>query len=310
MAQIIQPNVVCHADWGSSAKKRWCAKAILQSDGHYTAGALGSVQEPGLLVRKLRQEAGDTGCAFLGFDFPIGLPEAYAKGGGISDFRSFLTHLGSGDWRDFYSVCDEPGQVSVHRPFYPNRAYKGKRMEELFRGHGASSVEPLLRRCERGTQGQKKACCLFWTLGANQVGKAAISGWRDVLVPALPDIRIWPFDGPLHSLLSPGSIVVAETFPAECYDWFGDRPHGKGAKSERKKFGAWLLRWAQGSSVKLEGALRNAIEEGFPLGGDDAFDSVVGLLGMLQVTLGQRATGEPDSRAIRDVEGWILGRKR
>ena len=43
----------------------------------------------------------------------------------------------------------------------------------------------LLRRCERGGNGHKQACCLFWTLGGNQVGKAAIIGWRDVLAPAL-----------------------------------------------------------------------------------------------------------------------------
>jgi len=49
-------------------------------------------------------------------------------------------------------------------------------------------------------------------------------------------------------------------------------------------------------------------QDDFPQG-DDAFDAVVGLFGMLQVCLGQRATGEPDDREIREVEGWILGRK-
>jgi hypothetical protein len=43
--------------------------------------------------------------------------------------------------------------------------------------------------------------------------------------------------------------------------------------------------------------------------GDDAFDAAVGLFGMIQVSLGQRAPGEPDKRAIRDIEGWILGRE-
>jgi hypothetical protein len=43
--------------------------------------------------------------------------------------------------------------------------------------------------------------------------------------------------------------------------------------------------------------------------GDDAFDTVVGLFGMLQVCLDQRPRDEPDDREIRDVEGWILGRK-
>ena len=50
------------------------------------------------------------------------------------------------------------------------------------------------------------------------------------------------------------------------------------------------------------------MQGGFPQG-DDAFDAVVGLFGMLQVCLGQREPGEPDDRAIREIEGWILGRE-
>jgi hypothetical protein len=46
---------------------------------------------------------------------------------------------------------------------------------------------------------------------------------------------------------------------------------------------------------------------GFPQGKDDAFNAVVGLFGMLQVCLGQRAPSEPDEPVIRDIEGWILG---
>ena len=78
------------------------------------------------------------------------------------------------------------------------------------------SVEPLLRRCERGGDGKKEACCLFWTLGGNQVGKAAISGWLDVLAPALSSegpVSLWPFDGDLFPLFRPGNIVIAETLP-------------------------------------------------------------------------------------------------
>jgi hypothetical protein len=32
--------------------------------------------------------------------------------------------------------------------------------------------------------------------------------------PALRHIRLWPFDGPLRSLLAPGNVVIAETYPA------------------------------------------------------------------------------------------------
>jgi len=175
------------------------------------------------------------------------------------------------------------------------------------------SVEPLLRRCERDGDGKKEACCLFWTLGGNQVGKAAISGWLDVLAPALSSegpVSLWPFDGDLFPLFRPGNIVIAETYPAECCGWFsGERLRSKRDQAERRKFGASLLRWADDQRVTLGPGLREEINEGFPQGKDDAFDAVVGLFGMLKVCLGHRPTGEPQDEEIRNIEGWILGRE-
>ena len=40
--------------------------------------------------------------------------------------------------------------------------------------------------------------------------------------------------------------------------------------------------------------------------GEDRFDAVVGLLGMLDVVLGNLPSGEPEDDTTR-VEGWILG---
>jgi len=171
MAQPIKPNVVYHADWGGKDTKRWCARATLGTDGRYTAFAPKLVGNLGSLVGQLRTEAGEAGCALAGFDFPIGVPESYAKRAGIASFRTRLKKVGHRRWGDFYSVCDECGQISVHRPFNPNGKYKGRRKEDLFRGLGVSSLEPLLRRCERGGNGHKQACCLFWMPGGNQVGR-------------------------------------------------------------------------------------------------------------------------------------------
>ena len=309
MPHLTKPTVVYHADWGSKDAKRWCAGAALGADGRYTAFTPELVGNPGSLIGQLRTEAGETGCALAGFDFPIGVPASYAERAGISSFRALLPNLGSGEKKDFYSVCDKPEQISVHRPFYPDGEYKGRRKEELFCGHGVPNVEPLLRCCERGGNGQKQACCLFWTLGGSQVGKTAIVGWRDVLAPALRSVSLWPFDGPLPSLLAPGSIVVAETYPAECYGWFSKEQLGsKRDRGNRRKFGASLLRWADAQSVAIKDGLKKEIRGGFPQG-DDAFDAVVGLFGMLQVCLGERAPGEPDECTIRQVEGWILGRE-
>jgi len=310
---VNKPTLVYHADWGSKPSKRWCATATLGTDGRYTALEPTPVGDLTVLITNFGDEAGEPGIVFAGFDFPIGVPTHYAKRAGISSFRGILPQLGQGIWQDFYSVCEKGEDISAQRPFYPQGAYKGRLKVDLFQGHGASSIEPLLRLCERGGNGQKQACCLFWTLGGNQVGKAALIGWRDVLAPALQDrgnVLLWPFDGSLQSLFVPGALVVAETYPAECYGWFSDRPLGsKGDPENRKRFSSLLLAWAGINNVIIDDCLRQEMLDGFLTGNDDAFDAVAGLFGMLKVCLGQRPSGEPDDKPIRDVEGWILGRQ-
>jgi len=68
------------------------------------------------------------------------------------------------------------------------------------------------------------------------------------------------------------------------------------------------IRWTEPTRASLMRMAQEGNSGGFPHG-DDAFDAVVGLFGMLQVCLGQRGSGGPDDRAIREIEGWILGGK-
>jgi hypothetical protein len=77
--------------------------------------------------------------------------------------------------------------------------------------------------CEHSTPARGQACEPVWTLSANQVGRAAIAGWRDLLAPALlaGQVVIWPFDGDLGVLLESSRLTVAETYPAEIYDHLG-----------------------------------------------------------------------------------------
>jgi hypothetical protein len=175
---------------------------------------------------------------------------------------------------------------------------------------GLNEIDDLRRECEKKHAGRRAACSLFWTLGANQVGKGAIVGWRDVVAPALnngKDVFLWPFDGDLIDLLQPGKIVVVETYPAEFYGWFLQDPlKGKGKQEVRKAVGSHLTKWAASLDLGLEPALLGMIENGFPEG-DDAFDAVVGLIGMIEVVTGRRQPGEPNENRIRLLEGWILG---
>ncbi len=310
-----RPALVAHADWGSRADKRWLARARLMADGRYCASAPEPVGPPGQLLLWLAEEAAG-GAVFLGFDFPIGLPQAYARAAGITSFLDLLPRLGMGEWSAFYLPAERPPQIGLRRPFYPLRP-GGARRQHLLDGLGLADGAALWRRCDVLTFGRGSAAPLFWTLGANQAGKAAIVGWRDVLAPALrsgrPPLALWPFAGPLHALLGEGQIVAAETYPAECYHHLGlingGKRWSKRRQADRAALAPRLLAWAANAGVALAPALVAAIQDGFgpAAGGDDPFDAVIGLFGMLNVVLGYRPSGEPEDETVREIEGWILG---
>ena len=73
-------------------------------------------------------------------------------------------------------------------------------------------------------------------------------------------VSLWPFDGALPSLLVPGNVVVAETYPAECYGWFDGVLDSKGNQDERKRFGVYLLHWADAQGVMLANCLTEEIQ--------------------------------------------------
>jgi mannose-6-phosphate isomerase-like protein (cupin superfamily) len=263
-----------------------------------------------MLLRRLTDQAGG-GCVFAGFDFPIGLPAAYADRAGVSSFRDVLPALGQGEWGRFFDPAERPEEISLRRPFYPLRPGGSKR-EHLHRGLGLDAPE-LLRACDRATATRRAAAPLFWTIGGQQVGKAAIVGWRDLLQPALNDpeleleLALWPFDGPLEELFAPGRLVVAETYPTEFHAHLGV-DLGRASKREkdtRAGAGDALLDWSRRRAVELEPELELELRDGFA--SDGAFDAVVGLFGMLNVVMKYRAPGEPDEEQIRRIEGWMLG---
>src|SRR5205823_2988814 len=159
----------------------------------------------------------------------------------------------------------------------------------------------LLRRCDRKSSTRRAACPVFWTLGGNQVGQAAISGWREVLGPALRQDRasthVWPFDGPLRDLLALRHLVVVETYPTEFYDLLGIRfphapgqPTGKRVQAARRAIAGALDAASARMEVTLAPRVAAIVEDGFGPGsqGEEPFDALVGLLGMLSVILGHR----------------------
>jgi len=260
-------------------------------------------------LNRVRTEAGNDGTTVAGFDFPIGLPARYAAAIGVTEFKSFLLKIGQNQFPDFYRACERASDISLQRPFYPYRP-GGTRHDHLVAALGLDCMNDLRRQCEREYAGRKAASPLFWTLGANQVGKASINGWRDVLTPALLNrtSTLWPFDGPLGSLLKPGHTVIVETYPAEYYGWFFQKrlPIRKTRMDARQQVAPALLNWAGSANVMLAPDLQRAIQGGFPQG-DDAFDAVVGLFGMMEVLMHRRSPREPAGDTVRQVEGWIFG---
>ena len=197
------PALVVHADWSVHPGKRWMAQAVRRPGGGYLAlppTPVGALED---FWFRLEQMGGD-GPIMVGFDFPIGLPAAYAKQAGIEDFATALAGFGQGRWRDFYEVAAQPEQIALTRPFYPARP-GGRSRRQLVDGLRLETWQGLHRRCDGATAGRQAACPMFWTLGGNQVGKAMIVGWRDLLAPARRagvDVAIWPFDGALADLLA------------------------------------------------------------------------------------------------------------
>jgi hypothetical protein len=312
---MVLPDVVIHADWGTDPAKRVAALARLR-DGRYQVEAPRQVGQAGSPRERLGLE--DTGRALVGFDFPIGVPAGYAQRAGIGSFRDALTHFGSDEWRDFYDVCAIPAEIGLHRPFFPYSCpRKGMCTREDLTSALGMTWNELHRRCERRTDTRAAASPLFWTLGGKQVGKGAISGWREFVQPMVSDgsgVALWPFDGSLLDLLRSHSCVMVETYPAEFYGHLGVRfPGGKGggkrSQQARIDVADQLVAAAERIDAELDAAAAQAIAGGFgPRGdGEDAFGAMIGLLGMLEhLHVGARVEA-PTDRAVRAVEGWIVG---
>jgi hypothetical protein len=312
-----RPQAVAHADWSVDPGRRWVATARRASGGGYVADGPFPARQGGSLRARLHVEG--AGGALLGFDFPLGLPLAFAERAGIRSFPEALAAFGTGPWSRVFEVAAEPAEISLHRPFYPRscpvRGLRSRR--ELVGALGMASANELLRRCDAATAGRRAAAALFWTVGGKQVGRAALSGWREVLQPALaerPPPALWPFDGTLAGLLREGGVVVAEAYPAEYYGQLGlrfGRAQGGGKRSSaaRRANGPRLLGVCQDLGVRPSERLLAAIRSGFGdrASGEDAFDATVGLLGMLGVVAGGRPPGEPEDPRVRAVEGWVLG---
>ncbi len=244
----------------------------------------------------------------LGADLPIGLPRAYAAQRPERDFRDFLAKARA--WPDFWRVCVSLDELALERPFYPARGIKGMTRAAHAAALNLGGPAGLSRACDRPTAERPAGAPLFWTLGANQTGKAAITAWRDMLLPALESIQIWPFDGPFLSLLAPETVAIAETYPAEAMRHLGIPTKGsKRRQSDRVAVAIPLLDALSRLNVTPDTAATAAIQDGFgpDAAGEDRFDCVLGLLCAINVLNGNRPDTAPADPWLATWEGWVLG---
>lgn len=313
------PILVFHMDWSSQPAKRWMAWALRISPEAYQIHAPILVSSGAEVWDFIRALLTQEESALIGCDFPIGLPLEYARKINCENFLDFLAQLEDGVWPDFFRVADQPEDIALERPFYPARS-GGKRLKHLVQGLGFSRAQALWRLCDRATPYRRAAAPLFWALGAQQVGKAALSGWRELLIPArhltFPQVKVWPFQGLLQDLLRPSTAVIAETYPAEYYVPLGLNLHlapsgsrrGKRSLYTRQANASRLLRAMRELGGNPTPELEEAIQAGFGTSpvAEDAFDALVGLLGMLMVLRGE-LPANPPAETPSTIEGWIFG---
>jgi hypothetical protein len=299
--------VAAHADWSIDPRKRWVSVAHRRAR-RWLAEAPAPVGDPGALLHRLLASGAPVA---LGLDLPLGVPREFAAGRADGGFPAFLRGL-AGD-AGFFAVSPGLETVSPGRPFYPARGIKGMTRAAHAQALGLSDAMGLSRHCDRATATRPAGAPVFWTLGANQSGKAAISAWRDWLAPTLAaggPVRLWPFEGGLAELLAPGVAVLAEVYPAEALRHCGVKLAGSKRAQGPRQAAAPALHAAMGlRCVTATPALAAMLDTGFGADaqGEDRFDSLVGLLGLVGVLEGLRADFIPADPWIRRWEGWVLG---
>jgi hypothetical protein len=303
--------IAAHADWSVDPRKRWITMARRGRSRWRVAAPVPVGDAAGLLGWLRGQAAG--GPAVLGLDLPVGLPRDYvARHAGVmaADFPAFLRNLTE---PAFFRVAAAIDEVGPGRPFYPARGAAGMARAPHAAALGVPDAASLLRRCDRAIAGRRAAAPLFWTLGPQQVGKAALHAWQFVLQPALARAAaplLWPFAGALADLLVPGELAVCEVYPADALRQLGLRLSGsKRRQPDRAALARPLDAAMRALNAAAEPALAAAIADGFgaDAAGEDRFDSVIGLLGLIGVLSGARPEGVPDDAWVRRWEGWILG---
>ena len=301
--------IAAHADWSMAPGKRWAALARRGAKA-WRMEAPRPVGEVTSFAAALRGEGLP---AALGLDLPLGVPRHYAMQRPEAGFLAFL-RARAGDAR-FFTVNQTLATIGRDAPFYPQRGLKGMTRASHAAALGLPDADALHRWCDRATATRPAGAPPFWTLGANQSGKAAITAWRDWLAPDLAagaPLSLWPFEGRLHDLLAPGRLALAEVYPAEALRQLGLKFSGsKRDRAARLNLAEPLRAVLHRLHIEPSPAALAMIRDGFGADamGEDRLDCTLGLLALIAVLDGVRADVVPADDMVRRWEGWVLGQR-
>jgi hypothetical protein len=318
MSELPALEAVIMLDWSVAASKRWGAWATRDAQMRWCVRGVEPVSDAPLDWIDARH-ASDA-ATLIGLDMTLGAPLAWAERAQVTSFRALLAAWLGGDpaWARFGDVARDPDEISLTRPFFPRVAKRGVKLDALVQALGLPDADALRRRCDLPQPGHTTPCPLFWTVGANQVGKATLAGWRELVWPLLTrGAHLWPHDSAdLQALLHSGDITLAEVYPANALRALLDesalKRHraagGKRAIDGRLAAEALLRHDAMRDAPA---ALLEEVASGFAShgeAGEDPFDALVGALFMLNVL--ERATKleVPDDPLMRQVEGFIMNK--
>jgi hypothetical protein len=151
----------------------------------------------------------------IGIDAAIGFPAAAWRRldnqprPGSPTFVDYL--FGSSLPADFFEAVATPEEWSPLRPF----VRPPPRQRWSLKAFVAASGNAFYRRIDK----RLDANPVFITSGIpGSVGSGTRALWQELIALAgVSPFRVWPFHGPLPSLLESGKPVVAEIYPKACY---------------------------------------------------------------------------------------------
>ena len=287
MAVTPLPDVVAHADWSVSAAKRWVAVAAPSTTGATSwrpsspsvsagerlarSGGAEPIVWPTATVRCCSGSICHSGC-----QWPT------AAGPGSPTWRSGCrvdADLGRSGRRQHHRRRSRRlGRCTRPVPAAPAATTSSKRPWGRDRSTSCAAPASANRRSTRA------ACPVFWTLGANQVGRGAVLAWREVVREG--GCRLWPFDGDLPSLVRGGRRDGGGGLPDRLRG-VARRRRSAGGRASVDRPIAWRGRRALSDAatsldVDVTGEVRRRRRGRLRFrepAGEDAFDAFVGGLG-------------------------------